>query len=86
MPRTMRAIRKVEPRAGLVLDEVPVPACGDDEVLVQVEAASVCGTDLHIHDRAKLPPEIATLQEPLGNAVFATGAGPGAGASSERRD
>ena len=25
------------------------------------------------NDRAKLPPEIATLQEPFGNAVFATG-------------
>ena len=36
-------------RAGLVLDEMPVPAPGDDEVLVRVEAASVCGTDLHIY-------------------------------------
>jgi threonine 3-dehydrogenase len=26
-----------------------------------------------LNDRAKLPPEIATLQEPFGNAVFATG-------------
>jgi threonine 3-dehydrogenase len=163
MPRTMRAVRKVEPRPGLRLDEVPVPQPGEDEVLVRVEAASVCGTDLHIHkwdewsqqriappltlghefagtvvaigknvrhvqegeyvsaeshvtcgmcfhcrtgqahmceqtrilgvdrngafaeyvavpesviwknDRSKLPPEIATLQEPFGNAVFATG-------------
>jgi threonine 3-dehydrogenase len=144
-----------------VLEEVPVPVPGDDEVLVRVEAASVCGTDLHIfrwdawsqhrvrppltlghefagtvvetgrfvrhvqvgdyvsaeshvtcgmcfhcrtghahmceltrilgvdrdgafaeyvtvpesviwhNDRAKLPPEIACLQEPFGNAVFA---------------
>lgn len=49
MPETMRAIRKVERRPGLVLDEVPVPRPGDDEVLIRVEAASVCGTDLHIH-------------------------------------
>jgi threonine 3-dehydrogenase len=164
MARTMRAVRKVAPRPGLILDEVPVPEPGDEEVLVQVEATSVCGTDLHIHrwdewsqqrilppltlghefagtvarvgknvrhvqegeyvsaeshvtcgmcfhcrtgqahmceftrilgvdrngafaeyvavpesviwknDRSKLPPEIATLQEPFGNAVFATGA------------
>jgi threonine 3-dehydrogenase len=163
MPQTMKAIRKPEPRPGLRIDEVPVPTPGDGEVLVQVEAASVCGTDLHIHrwdewsqqrivppltlghefagtvvalgrnvrhvaegeyvsaeshvtcgmcfhcrtgqahmceqtrilgvdrngafaeyvavpesviwknDRSKLPPEIATLQEPFGNAVFATG-------------
>jgi threonine 3-dehydrogenase len=49
MARMMRAIRKVEPAPGLKLDEVPVPQPGPDEVLVQVEAASICGTDLHIH-------------------------------------
>src|SRR5438034_9257780 len=37
MPRTMRAVRKVEPRPGLRLDEVPVPQPGEDEVLVRVE-------------------------------------------------
>ncbi|MGH2935252.1 MAG: L-threonine 3-dehydrogenase [Gaiellaceae bacterium] len=158
---TMWAVRKHAAAPGLVLDEIPVPTPGDDEVLVLVEAASVCGTDLHIfrwdawaqqrieppltlghefagtvveagrnvrhvavgdyvsaeshvtcgacfhcrtgqahmceqtqilgvdrdgafaqyvvvpesvvwqNDRAKLPPEIATLQEPFGNAVFA---------------
>ncbi len=157
----MWAIRKRGPAPGLALDEVPVPVPRDDEVLVEVEAASVCGTDLHIfhwdawarnrveppltlghefagtvvalgrnvrhveegdyvsaeshvtcgacyhcrtgrahmcektqilgvdrdgafaqyvavpesviwqNDRSKLPPEIATLQEPFGNAVFA---------------
>ena len=157
----MWAIRKLGAEPGLVLDEVPVPTPADDEVLVRVEAARVCGTDLHIYrwndwskrritppltlghefcgtivetgrtvrhaavgdyvsaeshvtcgdcfqcrtgrahmcpntqilgverdgafaeyvaipesvvwqnDRAKLPPEIATLQEPFGNAVFA---------------
>jgi threonine 3-dehydrogenase len=161
MAETMWALRKSRPRPGLDLVEVPVPAFADDEVLVRVEAASVCGTDLHIfrwdewaqqrihpplvighefagtvvatgrlvrnvrvgdyvsaeshvtcgacyhcrtgrahmceqtqilgvdrpgafaeyvvvpesvvwqNDRAKLPPEIATLQEPFGNAVFA---------------
>jgi threonine 3-dehydrogenase len=159
---TMRAIRKRESAPGLSFDEVPVPTPGIDEVLVRIEAASICGTDLHIqrwdqwsserveppltlghelcgtvvatgsavrdvaegdyvsaeshvtcgvcfhcrtgkahmceatqilgvdrdggfadyvvvpasvvwrNDRAKLPPEIACLQEPFGNAVFAT--------------
>ncbi|MBA2741345.1 MAG: alcohol dehydrogenase catalytic domain-containing protein, partial [Actinobacteria bacterium] len=159
---TMRAVRKRESEPGLVLDEVPVPTPGPDEVLVRIEAASICGTDLHINrwdqwsserveppltlghelcgtvvaigrevrdiaegeyvsaeshvtcgmcfncrtgrahmcestrilgvdrdggfadyaaipasvvwrnDRSKLPPEIACLQEPFGNAVFAT--------------
>jgi threonine 3-dehydrogenase len=163
MESTMLAVRKQHAAAGLDLAEVPVPAIRDDEVLVRVEAASVCGTDLHIYnwddwarqrirpplvlghefagtvveagplvrnavlgdyvsaeshvtcgacfhcrtgrahmceqtrilgvdrdgafagyvavpdsvlwpsDRTKLPPEIATLQEPFGNAVFAVG-------------
>ena len=35
-------------KPGLVLDEIPVPSIREDEILVRVEAASVCGTDLHI--------------------------------------
>ncbi|HEX6663914.1 MAG TPA: L-threonine 3-dehydrogenase [Gaiellaceae bacterium] len=162
MSETMKAVRKTEAAPGLALEEVVVPEIAENEVLVEVEAASVCGTDLHIwrwdewaanritppvtlghefagtvvevgrlvrhvavgdyvsaeshvtcgmcfycrtgqahmcestriigvdcdgafaqyisvpesviwqNDRAKLPPELATLQEPFGNAVFAT--------------
>src|SRR6266508_519416 len=162
MAKTMLALRKAASEPGLRLDEVLVPEPAADEVLVEVETASVCGTDLHIYgwdewsqqrihppltlghefagtvvergdlvrsvsvgdyvsaeshitcgacfqcrtghahmcertrilgvdrdgafarylvvpesviwqnDRTKLPPEIATLQEPFGNAVFAT--------------
>ena len=45
---TMWAIRKPAAAPGLVLDEVRVPRPAHDEVLVRVEAASICGTDLHI--------------------------------------
>ena len=48
MPETMKAVRKAAPEPGLVIDDIPVPEVGRDEVLVGVEAASVCGTDLHI--------------------------------------
>lgn len=158
----MQALRKVAAGLGLALEEVAEPRPTATDVVVEVEATSVCGTDLHIHlwdgwasgrikppvtlghefagtvvetgadvrdvavgdfvsaeshvtcgrcpacrtgnahmcertqilgvdrdgafaryvavpetviwktDRAKLPPEIATLQEPFGNAVFAT--------------
>ena len=162
MPKKMVAVRKISHGKGLVVDEIPVPKVRDDEVLVAIEAASLCGTDLHIwewdewssqriktpltighefagtvvqigtsvqhvsvgdyvsaeshitcgmcfqcrtgqlhmcpktrilgvdrdgafaeyialpekviwpNDRTKLPPEIATLQEPFGNGIFAT--------------
>ena len=44
----MEAVRKLERAPGLVLEDVPEPVPARDEVVVQVEAASVCGTDLHI--------------------------------------
>ena len=162
IPKSMKAIRKVGAGAGLAVEEIPTPRPRPHDVLVEIEAASVCGTDLHIwkwdewsqqrikppltlghefsgtvvevgeltqqikvgdyvsaeshvtcghcfqcrtgqahmcprtqilgvdrdgafadfvvvpesvlwrNDRAKLPPEIATLQEPFGNAVYAT--------------
>lgn len=162
IPKVMKAIRKADTGAGLVVEEIPTPQPGPYDALVEIEAASVCGTDLHIwkwdewsqqrikppitvghefsgtvvevgeltnqikvgdyvsaeshvtcghcfqcrtgqahmcprtqilgvdrdgafadfvvvpesvlwqNDREKLPPEIATLQEPFGNAVYAT--------------
>ncbi len=47
----MKAIRKVAPRPGaLEWADVDVPKCGPSEVLVQVRAASLCGTDAHIYN------------------------------------
>jgi len=46
----MQAIVKPEAKPGIEVREVPVPEFGPDDVLVKVEAASVCGTDLHIYN------------------------------------
>jgi threonine 3-dehydrogenase len=45
----MRALRKIGPVPGAELVEVPTPFPGPREVVIQVEAASICGTDLHIY-------------------------------------
>lgn len=37
----------------LRLEEVPVPVIGDDEILLKVRAASVCGTDIRILDNGR---------------------------------
>lgn len=50
MPETMQAVVKPEARPGIEIREVPLPAFGPTDVLVKVEAASVCGTDLHIYN------------------------------------
>jgi threonine 3-dehydrogenase len=44
----MQALVKERPGPGAEIREVPLPEPGPTEVLVRVEAASVCGTDLHI--------------------------------------
>jgi threonine 3-dehydrogenase len=44
----MRALRKTRAGPGAELEEMAVPAPGPGEVLLRVEAASICGTDLHI--------------------------------------
>jgi len=49
IPTVMRALVKATAGPGAELRDVPVPTPGTGEVLVRVEAASLCGTDLHIY-------------------------------------
>lgn len=45
---TMRALVKESRGPGAAMRELPIPAPGPGELLIRVEAASVCGTDVHI--------------------------------------
>jgi len=49
IPKTMQALVKTSAAPGMEMREMPVPAIGPGDVLVAVETASVCGTDLHIY-------------------------------------
>ena len=46
----MKALVKETPGPGFVLKDVPVPQIRDDEVLIRVKRAGVCGTDVHIYE------------------------------------
>ncbi|MDP9100128.1 MAG: alcohol dehydrogenase catalytic domain-containing protein, partial [Verrucomicrobiota bacterium] len=46
----MPALVKRERAPGLALEEVPVPEIGPNDVLMRVQRASICGTDLHIYN------------------------------------
>lgn len=46
---TMRAVMKKTAGLGTSIENVDVPACGPEDVLLKVKAASICGTDLHIY-------------------------------------
>jgi threonine 3-dehydrogenase len=75
----MRALAKMRPGSGLDLIERPVPRPGPGEVLLRVDAASICGTDYHLFmwdDWAAenlVPPRI--LGHELAGTVIATGSG-----------
>ncbi|MBI3473092.1 MAG: L-threonine 3-dehydrogenase [Candidatus Solibacter usitatus] len=45
----MPALVKSAPGRGLTLREVPAPEIGINDVLIRVDRASICGTDLHIY-------------------------------------
>src|SRR5665811_656001 len=46
----MRALRKLGPVTGFELVDIPTPEVGPDEVLIEVRATSICGTDVHIYE------------------------------------
>jgi threonine 3-dehydrogenase len=46
----MKALRKMKNGPGLSLEKMPVPSPGPADVLVRVETASICGSDLHIEE------------------------------------
>jgi threonine 3-dehydrogenase len=77
--RTMRALAKTRPEPGAELIERQVPSPGPGEVLLRMEAASICGTDYHLYRwdpwaRDVLRPPIILGHE-LAGRVAASGAG-----------
>jgi threonine 3-dehydrogenase len=48
----MKAIAKTQPGKGASLIDLPIPTPTDNEVLIKVECAAICGTDIHIYNWA----------------------------------
>lgn len=61
--KTMRALVKESRGPGLVLQEVPVPEIGINDVLIRVLRTGICGTDVHIYEWDKWAE--ATIKPPL---------------------
>src|SRR5512140_3570731 len=45
----MKALVKAKSEPGLWLEDVPVPKIGINDVLIRVDRAAICGTDVHIY-------------------------------------
>lgn len=46
----MLSLQKTEPAFGAQLRDLPEPAVGEGEVLVEVEAVGICGSDVHMYE------------------------------------
>src|SRR5579863_1680283 len=70
----MKALSKSGPQPGFSLKDVPIPAIGPTDVLIRVEKAGVCGTDLHIYTwdswaQARIRPPIVVGHEFMGTVA-----------------
>ena len=71
----MKAVRLVAPGQRLELQEVPMPTPGDDDVVVRVEAAGICHTDVHYRaGKSKVEPLPLTLGHEVAGVIDAVGA------------
>lgn len=50
MAQTMMALRKTQRARGAEIQEIPIPEIKSNEVLIKVQASSLCGTDVHIYE------------------------------------
>ncbi len=57
----MKAMRLHEQGQELIHDKCPVPECGNDQVLIRVNACAVCRTDLHVCDGDLTEPELPLI-------------------------
>ncbi|WP_394700675.1 L-threonine 3-dehydrogenase [Maridesulfovibrio sp.] len=46
----MKALVKSKAEEGIWMEEVPVPQCGHNDVLIKVKKTAICGTDIHIYN------------------------------------
>jgi len=51
----LKAVRKIEPRAGITIQEMEQPRIGPLQALVEVKATAICGSDLHLYRWDEIP-------------------------------
>lgn len=74
IPSTMRAVQLIAPGQPVELRTVPVPAIGANDVLVKVEAAGICHSDVHYRaGRSRVEPLPLTLGHEVAGEVVAVG-------------
>lgn len=45
----MKSLVKAKAEPGIWMEDVPVPECGANDVLIKIKKTAICGTDIHIY-------------------------------------
>lgn len=63
-------VKREKGEGGMALEQRPIPAYADDEVLIRVAYSGICGTDIHIlHDQFPYYPPVIIGHEFSGEIV-----------------
>ncbi len=46
----MKSLVKAKPEPGIWMEEIPIPSCGVNDVLIKIKKTAICGTDIHIYN------------------------------------
>lgn len=70
MDTKMITLSKIEPKRGMEILIKDIPSISEDEILVKVYAASICGTDVHIYNWDKwAESRIKTIPQTMGHEL-----------------
>lgn len=62
IPKTMKAAVMTEP-GQIIIEDIPVPTPQPNEVLIQVIAVGVCGSDVHYYEHGRIGPYV--VEKPI---------------------
>lgn len=70
--KTMKALVKSKAEEGIWMEEVPVPECGHNDVLIKVKKTAICGTDIHIYNWDKWAQQTIPVPMVVGHEFVGT--------------
>jgi threonine 3-dehydrogenase len=65
--RSMKALVKARPEAGLWMEDIPVPEVGINDVLIEIQKTAICGTDIHIYNWDEWARKTIPVPMPIGH-------------------
>ncbi|MDR0814732.1 MAG: L-threonine 3-dehydrogenase [Bacteroidales bacterium] len=68
----MKALVKKRAEKGIWMEEVPIPAVGVNDVLIEIRKTAICGTDLHIYEWNEWAQDAIKTPMTIGHEYYGT--------------